>query len=122
MRCISDGGPGMTTMILPSRSTHHPGAVPLGLGMDRADGMRVACLMLEAGISRPIAANMARRSPKSSGETDIFSPSTRATASRVRSSWVGPRPPVASTTANRCQAWPNASVRRSRLSGRTTMD
>ena len=51
MRVISVGGPGIATMILPSRSTHHPGAVPRGLGMARAEGMTQHCLTLRSGIA-----------------------------------------------------------------------
>src|SRR4030042_2183467 len=48
---ISRGGPGMVIIIRLSRSTHQPGAVPLGLGIISADGITLACFMLVGGIS-----------------------------------------------------------------------
>ncbi len=51
IRVISCGGPGITAITLPSRSTHQPGAVPRGLGMARAEGMSIACLRLRSGIA-----------------------------------------------------------------------
>ncbi len=50
MRRISEGTPGMRTTMRPSRSTHHPGAEPIGLGSASADGMSIAWRRLEAGI------------------------------------------------------------------------
>src|SRR4030042_1170485 len=47
---ISRGGPGINMIILPSFSAHQPGAVPLGLGIDLAEGTSIACLMLVEGI------------------------------------------------------------------------
>src|SRR4029077_2261393 len=53
MGCISAGGPGIATIILPCRSTHHPGAVPKRFGRNCADGIRWACLILGAGMLLP---------------------------------------------------------------------
>ena len=50
MRFISAGGPGMAMMILPSFSTHQPGAVPRGLLIARAEGMSQACFLLRSGM------------------------------------------------------------------------
>ena len=49
MRVISVGGPGIATMILPSRSTHQPGAVPRGFGIARPDGITQHCFTLRLG-------------------------------------------------------------------------
>src|SRR4030042_797123 len=58
---ISRGGPGINIMILPSFSAHQPGAVPLGLGIDLAEGISIACLMLLAGLClRPDLAKQPR--------------------------------------------------------------
>jgi hypothetical protein len=57
--CISPGGPGKVTMILPSFATHQPGAVPEALLRGIADGMIMACRMLFSGISMPRPAKKA---------------------------------------------------------------
>lgn len=44
------------------------------------------------------------RSSSSTGSTFISSPRAAEMASRVRSSWVGPRPPVEKTISERCMA------------------
>ena len=48
MRRISEGTPGMSATIAPSRSTHQPGAEPIGLGSVSADGTSIACRRLAA--------------------------------------------------------------------------
>jgi hypothetical protein len=50
MRRISDGTPGMSATITPSRSNHQPGAEPIGFGSVSAYGSRVAWRRFAAGI------------------------------------------------------------------------
>ena len=61
IRIISGGGPGITTIILFSRSTHHPGAVPRGFSMARADLINWACFKFRSGIYPPRASKSVRR-------------------------------------------------------------
>ena len=113
---ISRGTPGIATMRLPFLRTSQPGAVPSGFGSARAEGMSQACFVLRSGMVRPRPANHARRSASSTASTAGVSPSAAAIASRVRSSSVGPRPPVATTSSLRASARSNASLQRPRLS------
>ena len=46
----SAGGPGSATSTTPAFSTHQPGAVPRGLGIACAEGIRVACLRLRSDM------------------------------------------------------------------------
>ena len=101
MACISTGGPGMMTMILPSRSAHQPGAVPLRLGMNSAEGISQACLTLCEGMFCPRLRKYCRSSWTMSSWTLGVSPKAAATASRVRSSCVGPSPPVVKMMSER---------------------
>ena len=98
---ISRGGPGMTATTLPFFSTHQPGAVPRGFGNDVEEEIRMACCILEGGISRPMRTKWDLSSVTSAESVNISSPSTSAIASRVRSSWVGPKPPVVIMTEER---------------------
>ena len=116
IRSSSGGGPGMATMMRPSFSTHQPGAVPRGLGMACAEGMSIACLTLRSGKVKPRAAKKERSRSSISLSTYISSSRLRAIASRVRSSSVGPRPPVMRTRSERLWARPTVSARRWRLS------
>ena len=116
MRCISLGGPGMAINSFPCCSTHQPGAVPRGLGMGRAEGMRVACLMLLSGMGKPRLEKKSLSWRSSSASTASSSLSMAAMASRVRSSAVGPSPPVTRTRSERPQARSRHPLSRSRLS------
>ena len=81
------------------RSPHRPGAVPTGLcraskpsgtpAMRRAAGVR----------SRPRAAKSASRCAATPSSSTTGMPNHSATTSRVRSSVVGPSPPVATTSS-----------------------
>ncbi len=106
----------MAAMMRPPFSTHQPGAVPRGLGMAWAEGMSMACLTLRSGKLKPREAKKSRRRCSVSTSTYISSPRARAMASRVKSSSVGPRPPVMRTMSERSRARPIASARRWRLS------
>ena len=83
------------------RSTHQPGAVPFAFGSASADGMSQACLRFIAGMSIPRRAQSPRSHASRSASTAGVSPTTSAIASRVRSSGVGPRPPVDTTRSAR---------------------
>ncbi len=99
---ISRGGPGRATATRPSgRRTNQPGAVPFGLGRALAEGMSQACLRLISGKGSPRRAHRSRSHVSSSGSTAGVSPQAAASASRVRSSGVGPRPPVETTRSTR---------------------
>ena len=102
IRRISDGTPGMSATTEPSRSTHHPGAEPIGFGTASADGISCAWRRLAAGIG-PNARKRSSSVAISAGSSASVSPSASARPSRVRSSCVGPSPPVASTTAERAR-------------------
>ena len=118
--CTSCGGPGISAMIrgLPSTtvSSHCPGAVPFAFGSTLAPCRMSACCELFSGI-------WMRRSAKRLyiSATRLWSrfnsmPSAAATASRVRSSCVGPRPPMKIAMSARWIAVRAAEVRCSRLS------
>ena len=101
----------------PGRSTHQPGAVPFAFGRASADGISQACLRLISGIGMPRRDQRPRSHASRSGSTTGVSPSAAAIASRVRSSGVGPRPPVETTRSARSSAAAKASVTASRSSG-----
>ena len=112
MPVISRGGPGRAAMTRSPRRTHQPGAVPMGFGITSAEGMSVACLTFVSGIRMPRLSNPALRLASRSSCTSIVSPMAAAMDSRVRSSEVGPRPPVVTVTSERSQARLIASSRR----------
>ena len=119
---ISRGGPGSVTITRPSgRSTHQPGAVPLGLGSEVADGMTHACFTFTDGNGWPRRAQRPLSQSSVASSTDTVSSQTAATASRVRSSGVGPRPPVVTTRSARESAVRSASTTTSRSSGRSAI-
>ncbi len=102
---ISRGGPGRAARrpCAPA-SIHSPGAVPFGLASTIAPRGTIACRRLISGICQPRAAN--RRRIASVIDVDLrtaAAPGAAATTSRVRSSSVGPRPPVNTTRSARCQ-------------------
>ena len=86
------------------RLTHQPGAVPFAFGSASADGMSQACLRLISGNGMPRRDQSPRSQASRSGSTAGVSPATAAIASRVRSSGVGPRPPVEMTRSARSRA------------------
>ena len=81
--------------------TNQPGAVPFGLGSASADGISQACLRLISGKGRSRRRQSSRSHASSSASTSGVSPRAAAIASRVRSSGVGPRPPVETTRSAR---------------------
>ena len=115
---ISRGGPGSVTSTRPSgASTSQPGAVPFGLGSASADGIRQACLRLTSGKAIPRRSKRSRSHASISGSTVGSSPTSAATASRVRSSGVGPRPPVVTTRSARPSAASSAPTDRLEVVG-----
>ena len=119
---ISRGGPGSAIATPPSgRLTNQPGALPFGFGSGSLDGMRQACLRLISGNGRPRRSQRPRSQASRSGSTSGVSPSAAAIDSRVRSSGVGPSPPVLSTRSARRKAVVKASVTTSSRSGRATI-
>ena len=97
--------------------TNQPGAVPFGFGIGSADGIRQACLRLSSGNGMSRRAHRSRSQRSSSGSTTGVSPQTLAIASRVRSSGVGPSPPVLTTRSARSRPVANASATISSRSG-----
>ena len=95
-------------------------AVRIGQGRGRRDAPGLLDVRRAGtGISR--RAHRPRNQASSSGSTTGSSPSTAAMASRVRSSGVGPRPPVETTRSTRESAVDRASVTTSRRSGSALM-
>src|SRR6478609_6475635 len=116
---ISRGGPGNASMTVPSgRSTHHPGAVPLGFGSIAADAMRHACFTFTDGNGCRRRVHSPSSQARVGGSTSSGSPHSSATDSRVRSSGVGPSPPVVTTRSARVRASRSAATTTGWSSGR----
>ena len=80
------------------RSTHQPGAVPFGLGRERGAGDEPCLLAVGLRVADAAPVEQVRAaSARCPGRRSTVSPQTCAIASRVRSSGVGPRPPVVIT-------------------------
>src|SRR3984893_13673130 len=116
----SCGGPGRSTTICPRASSQSPGAVPRALSRTVAPSGTSAWRAFTVDIGRPICRKRASILLMTSALRSSFRPSKPATASRVRSSSVGPRPPLAITSSARSIAWANAS-RRAPSSSPTTV-
>ncbi len=100
--CISYGTPGTAYTTLPSPSSHSkPGAVPIGFGMASPPSGMSAWRKLFWGMSRRRDRNIVAMCSASAISRTRGTPITSAIASRVRSSWVGPRPPQISTASDR---------------------
>ena len=114
---ISRGTPGMQATNLPSgRNAIKPGAVPFGFGITCARDGRIACRRLFSLIGR---FNFRKRSSSARSEgscSTSLSATAVATASFVRSSTVGPRPPVVMTPSARSNASASITASRSVLS------
>ncbi len=107
---ISRGGPGNAMTTRPSgRSTHQPGAVPLAFGMAVADGISHACFRFVAANGTFRRAKRSRSHVSRPASTDGVWPIAAAIDSRVRSSGVGPRPPVETTRSTSERAVTKAS-------------
>ena len=79
-------------------------------------GVAPAVVLFIWGIGRFRLAYQPRSTSSSSGRTVIVSPSAAEIASRVRSSSVGPRPPVTMTTSERSSACWTVALSRPMLS------
>src|SRR5690625_182641 len=124
--CSSRGGPGNTTTVgVPGTTT--PGAVPTGSRMCEPAGI-IACLRLAArtvaksGAPAPlkraiIGLRMSAMWASRAGSSTTSRPQNRATVSTVRSSAVGPRPPLvmirSTPSAARNRSWASMSRGRS---------
>jgi hypothetical protein len=97
-------------------SIHRPGAVPRGFSSTSAPSGTMAWRRLSAGISRLKLRKRASIARTTASSRRKGRPSSSATVSRVRSSSVGPRPPLAMTTGTRLSASRKAAARSSRLS------
>src|SRR5687768_9233105 len=85
-----------------------PGAVPLGFGSAFPPAGTSACLRLPSGMCNRRCSKRRRIAASTDASLTSARPSTTATASRVRSSAVGPSPPVEITTSARESAVLNA--------------
>jgi hypothetical protein len=93
-----------------------PGAVPGISGIAEAPSGTSAWRRLFAAISRRRDANSAVIRSTSSALRTSGTPMTSAIASRVMSSWVGPKPPHRMTASLRSSAWRMQPTMRPRLS------
>ena len=96
-----------------------PGAVPVGFGNTAAPSGKNACLRLLGEQKRPRAPMRAWMSIQISGCSTRGVSKAAAIVSVVRSSGVGPRPPVVINTRQRPAASRTAAIRRGRLSPTT---
>src|SRR5829696_3182141 len=120
----SRGGPGRTTTVGPGRpsvgGTTRPGAVPAGPRTVAPSGT-VACLRVEASIAawsrlrqrRSIGSTIAAIRRSSSSSSTGSRPWKRPTTSAVRSSAVGPRPPVVTIRSTPCSTMKRSCASRS---------
>jgi LacI family transcriptional regulator len=119
---ISPGTPGRANTRAPPaddvrrRSRSMPGAVPSGLAMIRLPRGKSACRRFDSGHGTARRANRASTSAKAAAERSSGTPATRARTSRVRSSAVGPSPPVTTMISARSAAMRKAAIPSSRLS------
>ena len=97
-----------------------PGAVPVGLASTAAPSGRKAWRRLLGATTRPRASMRARIPSQMAGCSTRGAPKAAAIASVVRSSGVGPRPPVVISTRQRPAAARTAAINRSRLSPTTS--
>ena len=117
MGSSSDGGPGsMSTQPFAPTGTAQPGAVPTALGKAVAPSGSRACLRWLDDMGR--LPKYSRRRARLSASSSNGTFATRATVSLVRSSSVGPSPPVVITTSARPRASRRAASRRGPLSPR----
>ena len=112
----SRGGPGKAMANLLFFSTHHPGAVPFGLLIAVAEGISQDCLIFVSGMSEFLAAKKFLRIFNWFSFTEGFSFTKLAIASLVKSSFVGPSPPVVKTNDDFSQALRKASLYSSKSS------
>ena len=95
--------------------------MPLALGSATAPGTSHACLVFDWGILMPRLAKMPCSHSSSSGSTVGSRPVAAAMASRVRSSGVGPKPPVEITRSAVAIACLKESATSCRSSGKSVV-
>ena len=113
---ISDGTPGRQPTTAPPTRIQTPGAVPTRLGSISAPRGNRAWTRFRSAMGRFRRANIARMASSASGSSTSGTPATRASASRVRSSWVGPSPPLIRTRSAR----PVATLKAATFSSRSS--
>jgi hypothetical protein len=117
MSFISWGTPGTAYTTLSPTGQISPGAVPRVCAITVAPTGTSAWRRLFSGIVRPRLANSLRMtSATASSCTSSTPPITAAIASRVTSSWVGPRPPLTITASASSRRRRNATSMRPTLS------
>ena len=97
------------------------GAVPFGFSTGMAPSGMYACRSLFFVITNPRLRNRLSICSRRPSSSTSFLPVTSATLSRVRSSWVGPRPPLVTTTSERSSALSITSFMRPGLSPTTVL-
>ena len=105
---ISCGTPGRQATYAPPTFIQTPGAVPTRFGSGSAPSGKSAWTRFRSGISRFRRANIAAIASSEPASSTSGTPAAFARASRVRSSWVGPSPPVITTRSARSNANRNA--------------
>src|SRR5665213_2550165 len=121
MAFSSCGGPGSKMKMRSAASIQRPGAVPRSLSRTIAPSGTFACRLFTSDIARPSWRKRASILLITAGSRDIFLPSRSATASRVRSSSVGPRPPLAIINSTRFAASSKAARSGARSSPTTVL-
>ncbi len=98
MRFISRGTPGRKNAVLSPSCTAKPGAVPLTLGSISLPAGMSACFARPGFIALPKDSTRRRIARSALSSRTSSTPAARAAAAAVRSSVVGPSPPVAITS------------------------
>ncbi len=91
---ISPGTPGMAASHAPPTRQANPAAVPRGLGKTTEPSGKRAWVRWAGLGSRPKLRSRSSTWRRAAGSSTSRAPAARATAPRVRSSAVGPRPPL----------------------------
>ncbi len=105
---ISAGTPGIRTRWRPSKRgaqlTIMPGAVPLVLGTVIEPSITIACDLIASVTRRPRRRNISAIRLNDGSSNTRPRPNSSCTVLRVRSSLVGPKPPVISTASDSSSA------------------
>ncbi len=104
MRFISEGTPGRAAIVARPMVIQMPGAVPIGFARGSAPWGNNAWTRFRPAIGRFRRANIASIAASEAASSTRGTAAHCARASRVRSSCVGPRPPVMMTTSARSNA------------------
>ena len=117
----STGTPGRATSSPRPSRTEKPGAVPKRFGTTVAPRGKRACLALFGVISRPSFRKRSRMASSEGSCSSSGTPMAAATTSAVRSSSVGPRPPLITTRSEREVVSCSAAARSSRSSATSVL-